>query len=278
MITRHTQKLIDLALSEDLDGGDITTRATIPEGGVSQAVVMAKEPLVLAGLPVFEEVFKRLGGGRGEVEFTANRKDGEAIEGGESIAGLSGPSDILLMGERTALNFLMRLSGIATLTSQCVGKIEGSGVRITDTRKTTPGWRYLEKYAVRMGGGHNHRFSLADGVLIKDNHIAASGGIRDAVVLARENAPHTSRIEVEVRDSKEITQAIDAGADILLLDNMSPRQVKDAVELIDGRVMIEVSGGITLKNVSEYAIKGVDFISMGYLTHHAVSVDISITF
>lgn len=269
---RQVINLVDLALSEDLGGGDITTYSTIDEKSISRAVVTAKEDLILAGIFVFRTVFERIGEG---VKFAESQIDGDRLSAGEVIARLEGPTRILLMGERTALNFLMRLSGIATLTGTCVEKVKGGDIRITDTRKTTPGWRYLEKYAVRMGGGYNHRFSLSDGVLIKDNHIAASGGIGKAVALARENAPHTSKIEVEVKDQEEITEAIEAGADILLLDNMGPEGVSDAVRLVDGRVLTEASGNVTFENIADYAKTGVDFISMGYLTHSARSVDIN---
>jgi nicotinate-nucleotide pyrophosphorylase (carboxylating) len=264
--------LVDLALLEDLGGGDITTDATIPEGSRSTAVVKAKEDLRLAGLFVFRLVFTRLAGG---VEFSDEKKDGDEVKKGEVIARVSGPTEILLMGERTALNFLMRLSGIATATRTCVGLVSGTKARIVDTRKTTPGWRYLEKYAVRMGGGKNHRFSLSDGVLIKDNHITAAGGIEKAVSRARERAPHTSRIEVEVKDKKELEEAIAAGADVVLLDNMSPEQAAEAVRLAAGRAETEVSGGMRPETIGAYARAGVDIISMGYLTHSVRSVDIN---
>jgi nicotinate-nucleotide pyrophosphorylase (carboxylating) len=273
MITRPVLQLIDLALAEDFGGGDITTWATIPEDTVSRAVVTAKEDLVLAGLPVFMRVFERIGEG---ISFSEVRKDGERIRAGEVIMRVSGPTRTLLSGERTALNFLMRLSGIATLTRYCAEKTAGKSVRITDTRKTTPGWRYLEKYAVRMGGGYNHRHSLSDGILIKDNHISAAGGIRVAVAAAKETAPHTSRIEVEVKNKEEISEAVESGADILLLDNMSPVEVSEAVVLVGGRALLEASGGITPETISRYAeIEGLDFISLGYLTHSARSVDIN---
>lgn len=269
---RQVMDLVDLALSEDLGGGDITTYSMIDKRSLSRAVVTAKEDLILAGIFVFRTVFERIGEG---VKFAESRIDGDKLGAGDIIIKLEGPTRILLMGERTALNFLMRLSGVATLTGACVEKVKGGDIRITDTRKTTPGWRYLEKYAVRKGGGYNHRFSLSDGVLIKDNHIAASGGIGRAVTLARENSPHTSRIEVEVKDQREITEAIEAGADILLLDNMSTNEVSEAVRLVGGRALTEASGNVTPENVADYAQTGVDFISMGYLTHSARSVDIN---
>jgi nicotinate-nucleotide pyrophosphorylase (carboxylating) len=274
-ITRNIRELIDLALTEDAGGGDITTAATIDrgdEGIVSIAVARAKEPLVLCGIDVFTEVFKCCDG---RVEFSKARKDGERLEAKDEIIRVTGPTPALLTGERTALNFLMRLSGIATLTANVVKSLEGSGVKVVDTRKTTPGWRYLEKYAVRVGGGSNHRFSLSDGVLIKDNHITASGGITGAVKRARDYIPHTLKIEVEVKNPNEIDEAIKAGADILLLDNMDRKAVESAIEQIDGRVLVEVSGGVTPENIKDYAIDGIHFISMGYLTHSARSVDIN---
>lgn len=274
-ITRNVKELIDLALSEDAGGGDVTTAATIDGGGegmVSSAVVRAKENLILAGLDLFMEVFIRCDG---RVEFSEAKKDGDGLKPGDAAVRVSGPTGALLTGERTALNFLMRLSGIATLTSKVVRSLGKSDVKVVDTRKTTPGWRYLEKYAVRVGGGFNHRFSLSDGVLIKDNHITAAGGIGGAVKRARNFAPHTLKIEVEVKNPDEIEEAIVAGADILLLDNMDRKAVEKAVKQIDGRALVEVSGGVTPENVADYAVDGVHFISMGYLTHGARSVDIN---
>jgi nicotinate-nucleotide pyrophosphorylase (carboxylating) len=271
-LTPHVIALIDLALAEDLGGGDITTDAMISEDSRSTAAVRAKEDLVLAGLPVFKAVFDRLGAG---VTFRDEKRDADAVTRGDLITRVSGPTRALLSGERTALNFLMRLSGIATLTATCVGRIARTKSVIVDTRKTTPGWRALEKYAVRMGGGRNHRFSLSDGVLIKDNHITAAGGITQAVALAKRRAPHTAKIEVEVKNSAEITEALAAGADILLLDNMTPEQAAQSVSLVAGRALVEVSGGMRLDTIGGYAGAGVDFISMGFLTHSARSVDIN---
>ncbi len=271
-LTPHVIALIDLALAEDLGGGDITTEATIPEDSRSVAAVRAKEDLVLAGLPVFTAVFARLGGG---VSFTDEKHDGDSVAKGELITRVSGPTQTLLSGERTGLNFLMRLSGIATLTRQCVERIAGTKAFIVDTRKTTPGWRALEKYAVRMGGGRNHRFSLSDGVLIKDNHITAAGSITNAVARARWRAPHTTRVEVEVKNAAEIDEALAVRADILLLDNMTPEQAASSVSLISGRALVEVSGNMRPDTIAGYAGIGVDFISMGFLTHSARSVDIN---
>ena len=271
-LTPHVIALIDLALTEDLGSGDITTEATISEDSRSAAAVRAKEDLVLAGLPVFRAVFNRLGEG---VTFQDAKRDGSSISKGELITRVSGPTRMLLSGERTALNFLMRLSGIATLTALCVQRVAGTKAAIVDTRKTTPGWRALEKYAVRMGGGRNHRFSLSDGVLIKDNHITAAGGIAEAVGRARQRAPHTARIEVEVRNTEEINEALAAGVDVLLLDNMTPEQAAASVSLVSGRALIEVSGNMRPDTIGGYAKAGVDLISMGFLTHSARSVDIN---
>lgn len=271
-LTPHIIQLIDLALAEDLGGGDITTEATISEGSRSVAAVRAKEDLVLAGLPVFKAVFERLGTG---VTFQDEKEDGKLVSKGELITRVTGPTRTLLSGERTALNFLMRLSGIATLTASCVKQVSETKAVVVDTRKTTPGWRSLEKYAVRMGGGRNHRFSLSDGVLIKDNHISAAGGITEAVSRARQRAPHTARIEVEVRDSAQIAEALAAGVDVLLFDNMTPDQAATSVSLVSGRALIEVSGNMRPDTIGRYAAAGVDLISMGFLTHSARSVDIN---
>jgi nicotinate-nucleotide pyrophosphorylase (carboxylating) len=209
------------------------------------------------------------------VTFRDEKGDGQPVSKGELITRVSGPTRTLLSGERTALNFLMRLSGIATLTASCVGQVSGTKAAIVDTRKTTPGWRALEKYAVRMGGGRNHRFSLSDGVLIKDNHITAAGGITEAVARARRRAPHTARIEVEVKNNAEIAEALAAGVDVLLLDNMTPDQAAASVSLVSGRALIEVSGNMRPDTIGRYASAGVDLISMGFLTHSARSVDIN---
>ncbi len=272
IVTPHIQSLIDLALAEDLGGGDITTQATSPPDARASAAVRAKEDLVLAGLPVFKAVFGRLDPA---VTFRDEKQDGQPVARGELITLVSGPAQVLLMGERVGLNFLMRLSGIATLTGKCVKEVAGTKAAVVDTRKTTPGWRALEKYAVRMGGGRNHRYSLSDGVLIKDNHISAAGGIGIAVTRARQHAPHTARVEVEVKTPAEITEALEAGADILLLDNMTPQDVTAAVAQVSGRALIEASGRMRPDTIGDYARAGVDFISMGYLTHSARSVDIN---
>ena len=266
--------LLDLAFAEDIGIGDITTEATVSSKQKAIGTVHAKSGGVVAGLPVIERTFQQLDS---EVTFRAFVKDGDVISVGTAIAEVEGSAKTILIGERTALNFLQRLSGIATLTSQFVEAVADYDVKIVDTRKTTPGWRALEKYAVRVGGGNNHRFGLYDGVLIKDNHIIAAGGIVNAVESARQAAPHTAKIEVEVETVEQVNEALGAGADILLLDNMTIETMQQVVELIDKRVLTEASGGITLDRVQAVASTGVDLISVGALTHSALPLDISLT-
>lgn len=271
----HVDELIKAVLKEDMPAGDLTTESIVPENSVSRAVIIAKEQGVLAGLDIAARVFELL---EGDLEFQANTRDGCKVTAGEVVAELSGCTRTILKGERTALNFLQRLSGIATETHKYCQEIRGTGARITDTRKTTPGLRYLEKYAVRMGGGVNHRFSLSDAVLIKDNHIAACGGIIPAVRAARERVPHTVKIEVETETLEQVREAIDAGADIIMLDNMDINTMKEAVSLVGGKAVVEASGGISLDNVYEIAKTGVDIISVGSITHSAGSLDLSMKF
>ena len=266
-------RILRRALEEDLGSGDLTTNATIDPGLKGRASLLARETLVLAGLPVFINVFRML-----SVEITSEDyfEDGQLVREGEKICQITGPANAILKGERTALNFLQRMSGIATLTKTYVDKVGSQKVRLVDTRKTAPGLRLFDKYAVRMGGGFNHRFGLYDGVLIKDNHISAAGSITNAVDLAKRNAPHTIKVEVEVEDLEALEEAIQAGADVVLLDNMSPHILKEAVRLSNGRVPLEASGGINLKNIEQIAKTGVDIISVGALTHSAKAVDISL--
>ena len=269
------KRLVEDALQEDIPYGDLTTDVTIGGMDKAQAKIVAKEDLVLAGCPCVSMVFHVLDP-TVQVEFSFN--DGDRIGRGQSICTLKGRVKSLLEGERVALNFLQRLSGIATLTNRFVQEVKGLSVRICDTRKTTPNLRLLEKYAVRMGGGHNHRYSLSDGILIKDNHIVACGSIREAVERARANAPHPYRIEVEVETLEGVKEAIGAGADAILLDNMSVSDLRRAVAMcrdLAPQVLLEASGGVTLENVREIAETGVDLISIGALTHSAPSVDIS---
>ncbi|MGQ9922173.1 MAG: carboxylating nicotinate-nucleotide diphosphorylase [Desulfobacca sp.] len=264
-------QLIDLALAEDIGPGDVTTRTTIASEVRAEAHIRAKEELVVAGLPVAAAVFARLDG---SVVFASQVADGELVAPKTVLATVMGAAASLLLGERVALNFLMRLSGIATWTRRFVLTVQPYPARIVDTRKTMPGWRVLEKYAVRLGGGANHRFGLFDGILIKDNHIAAAGGITPAIQRARQGAPHTLKIEVEVQDLAGLEEAIAAGADIVLLDNMDEATLAQAVRLAAGRVRLEASGGMSLDRVAQVAATGVDFISVGALTHSAPAVDI----
>lgn len=263
------------ALSEDIGSGDITSCAIVPEAHRSEAVIIAEENFILAGIHFAEKIFRLV---NPELKFTASVKDGRSVKKGAVIARISGSTRGLLTGERTALNIVQRLSGIATLTRKFVTFVKGTSVKITDTRKTTPGFRFFEKYAVRAGGGTNHRFGLFDGILIKDNHIRAAGNIRNAVKLARENSQHMLKIEVEAGSMKEVRESLSSCVDVIMLDNMTLRDIRKAVEIIFGkspRPLIEVSGGITLDNVRKIAELGVDLISIGALTHSSAAADIS---
>ncbi len=264
------------ALAEDLGRGDITTDAVIHSPGArssrASARVLAKESLVLAGWPILVRVFRLLGPVEDEVAF----KEGECVGQGQTLGYVRGEPGTLLKGERVGLNILQRMCGIATETREFVNRVSHTRAKILDTRKTTPLWRDLEKYAVRCGGGYSHRQGLDDGILIKENHSAVAGGIAEAIRACREAGSHLHRIEVEVRDLNELREALSARADIVLLDNMSVDQVKEAVGIVDGQARIEVSGGIRQENVAAYAEAGVDFISLGALTHSYRSRDISI--
>ncbi len=271
----QVDRLLRIALAEDIGPGDVTTAATVPPGTPGRAELVAKDDFVVAGLGVARRVFELLDG---RVAFEALVEDGMAVRRGEVIAWLKGEAAALLQGERVALNLLQRLSGVATLTASFVKAVEGTGAVIVDTRKTTPGLRALEKYAVRVGGGGNHRMALYDGVLIKENHVVAAGGIANAVSRAKQLAPHTLKIEVEVRDLDEVGQALAAGADILLLDNMDLAQLQEAIAVVNGRAVTEASGGVNLDTVRAIAETGVDLISVGALTHSYRSVDISMLF
>jgi len=271
----EVDKLIRLALAEDMPQGDITTDNLIPPEATSQGVFIAKERGVLAGLPVAERVFKLVDK---TVNFTPYISDGTKIHPGDRLAAVAGPARALLKAERTALNFLQRLSGIATLTRHFVQALAGTSTRVLDTRKTTPGLRGLEKYAVRMGGGQNHRFSLSDMVLIKDNHLRLVGSITEAVHKIRERVGHRIKIEVEVTSLAEAQEALHAGADWIMLDNMSLEEMKEVVRLIKGQAVLEASGNITLEKARTIASLGVDFISVGGLTHSVKALDISLEF
>lgn len=265
--------LLDLALSEDIGIGDITTEATIPSTQNTIGILTAKSEGVVAGLSVVEKTFTKVDP---SLEFRSIVKEGESVSIGSSIAEIEGSAKSILIGERTALNFLQRLSGVATLTSLFVDAVRDYDVKIVDTRKTTPGFRALQKYAVRVGGGNNHRYGLYDGILIKDNHIIASGGIQNAVNRAKSAAPHTIKIEVEVETLEQVHEALEAKADILLLDNMSIDMMQTVVKLVGNRAITEASGGITLETVQAVASTGVDLISVGALTHSAMPMDISL--
>jgi nicotinate-nucleotide pyrophosphorylase (carboxylating) len=264
--------LIHRALEEDIGPGDITTSLLIPDENESRALYIAKGNFVLAGLPFSREVFQILDT---SISFKMFHNEGAKVMKGDVVAEVHGKTRAILSGERVSLNILQRLSGIATLTSMYVHKIKGLKAKIVDTRKTTPCQRFMEKYAVRMGGGGNHRFGLFDGILIKDNHIEAVGSIKEAVKLAK-SSYHLAKIEVEVENLYDLKEAIKAGADIVMLDNMSISDIKEAVKISKGRVLLEASGGVKLENVREIAEAGVDLISVGALTHSAVAVDISL--
>ena len=264
--------LIKLALDEDIGPGDITTDNLVAPDTRGKGTIVAKQGLVIAGLQVAEKVFNLLDPQMG---FKALYADGDRIADGRTIVEITGSLPALLKGERTALNFLQRLSGIATQTRAFVGEIAGTSVKLVDTRKTTPGWRVLEKYAVRAGGGHNHRMGLYDGVLIKDNHIAVSGGIAKAVKKVKQAISHLVKVEVEAASIDEVKAALAAGADIIMLDNMDLEQIRQAVHIIDNTSLVEVSGNVTRERLSSLAGTGVDLISIGALTHSAVAVDLS---
>ena len=265
------------ALEEDLGPGDVTTDALIPPDIHGLGSIVAKAAGVIAGVEVALEVFRHA---NPDVETRTLITDGSEVSPGVVVAEVEGSIASILKGERVALNFLQRLSGIATATSMYVKAVQGTKARIVDTRKTVPGIRQLEKYAVRMGGGHNHRYNLADGILIKDNHIAALRaqelGLAEIVSRARENSPHTLRVEIEVESIDEAKEALEAGADVILLDNMSPEEMRQVVTLTEGRRLLEASGGINLETVRAVAETGVDLISVGALTHSVMAMDISL--
>lgn len=263
------------ALREDIGTGDITSISCIPAENVSVGRFVAKEGGVVCGIEVAERVFYLLDP---KVKLIPRMRDGMCAQKGDVIAEISGPSRSILTGERVALNLMQRMSGIATRTAEAVAAVSGTGARITDTRKSTPGLRILEKYAVRVGGGQNHRFNLSDGVLIKDNHIAAAGGIAKAVEAVRNTAPHTLRIEVETETLEQVREALDAKADIIMLDNMTAERMREAVELIKGRALTEASGNMGERDLREVAVTGVDLISVGALTHSVKAMDISLRF
>jgi nicotinate-nucleotide pyrophosphorylase (carboxylating) len=259
-------------LKEDISSGDITTDNLINPDLDGKGVIIAKEPFVIAGLDVAGQVFKHL---NANVRFIPLYRDGDFVKQGDTVATVEGNLRALLSGERTALNFLQRLSGIATCVRSYVDELKNKRVRLVDTRKTTPGWRVLEKYAVKVGGAHNHRMGLYDGVLIKDNHIAACGGIHQAIDRIRTRVSHLVKIEVEVSTLDQVKDALKAGAEVIMLDNMSMGQIKEAVAFINKKALVEVSGNVTKSGLNSLADAGVDIISVGALTHSAGCVDMS---
>lgn len=268
----QADELILMALKEDITSEDVSTNAVMPNETKGTVDLIAKEDGVVAGLDVYARVFQLLDE-KTEVNFHC--KDGEEVKKGELMATVTGDIRVLLSGERVALNYLQRMSGIATYTRQVAKLLEGSKVTLLDTRKTTPNCRVFEKYAVRVGGGCNHRYNLSDGVLLKDNHIGAAGSVTKAVQMAKAYAPFVRKIEVEVETLDQVKEAVEAGADIIMLDNMSPEVMKQAVELIDGRAKTECSGNITKENIEKIKEVGVDYVSSGALTHSAPILDIS---
>ncbi|MBW2451445.1 MAG: carboxylating nicotinate-nucleotide diphosphorylase [Deltaproteobacteria bacterium] len=267
--------IIKLALAEDIGTGDVTTNATVMPETMASAELVAKEDFLLSGVAVAQRTFSLLDSA---IAFEPLVFDGQSVKRGNVIAWIKGPAIYLLQAERVALNFLQRMSGVATLTAKFVKEVQGTNAVIVDTRKTTPALRVLEKYSVRIGGGGNHRMALNDGVLIKENHIAAAGGITAAIKRAQQHAPHTLKVEIEVQNQDEVVEALNAGADILLLDNMSLEELRAAVELIGQRALTEASGGVSLETVRAIAETGVDMISVGALTHSYQAVDISMLF
>ncbi len=272
---KELDRIISEALQEDIGSGDVTTNLIVPHTTVSEAFMIAKADGIIAGLPIAKAVFKKLDK---KTIWESLVKEGEHISAGTEIVRLKGSYRALLTGERTALNFLQRISGIATAASKYVEKLEGLNTVILDTRKTVPGLRILDKYGVKMGGGTNHRIGLYDMVLIKDNHIKAAGGIIEAVMQIKNNLTRKIKIEIEVTNLDEVKLALNAGADIIMLDNMPLKQMKEAVNFIDGKVKVEASGGVNLKSVRAIAETGVDFISVGALTHSVKALDISMNF
>ena len=268
----QADQLIRMALQEDITSEDVSTNAVMPTATRGTVDLIAKEDGVVAGLEIYARVFTILDE---KTEIDLHCKDGDEVKKGELMATVTGDIRVLLSGERVALNYLQRMSGIATYTRQVAKLLEGSNVTLLDTRKTTPNCRVFEKYAVRVGGGHNHRYNLSDGVLLKDNHIGAAGSVAKAVRMAKEYAPFVRKIEIEVETLEQVKEAVEAGADIIMLDNMTPEVMKQAVELIDGRAQTECSGNITKENIQKIREIGVDFVSSGALTHSAPILDIS---
>ncbi|MCR5202718.1 MAG: carboxylating nicotinate-nucleotide diphosphorylase [Lachnospiraceae bacterium] len=268
----NADELIMMALKEDITSEDISTNAVMPDSKIGTVDLIAKEDGIICGLNVYERVFYLLDE---KTETKLFVKDGDRVKAGDLMATVTGDIRVLLSGERTALNYLQRMSGIATYTSKLVKLLEGTGIRLLDTRKTTPNMRIFEKYAVKMGGGNNHRYNLSDAVMLKDNHIGAAGGVKEAIKLAKDYASFVCKIEVEVENMDMVKDAVEAGADIIMLDNMSPEAMKEAVSYIDGRALTECSGNVTAENIEKIKDTGVNFVSSGALTHSAPILDIS---
>ncbi len=269
----QVDNLILSALREDISSEDVSTNAIMREAVLGQVDLICKQDGIIAGLDVFKRVFELLDD---DVKFEFFCKDGDEVKKGQLMAKVTGDMRTLLSGERVALNYLQRMSGIATYTNSVAKLLEGSKTKLLDTRKTTPNMRIFEKYAVTVGGGHNHRYNLSDGVMLKDNHIGAAGSITKAVAMAKDYAPFVRKIEVEVEDLDMVREAVEAGADIIMLDNMTPEQMKEAIEIIDGRAETECSGNVTKENIARLTALGVDYISSGALTHSAPIMDISL--
>ena len=269
----NADNLIKMALAEDISSEDVTTNAVMPHYQKGEVSLICKQDGIIAGLDVFKRVFELLDD---KTEFEMYCKDSDKVTRGQLMAVIRGDIRVLLSGERTALNYLQRMSGIATYTHSVASLLEGTNTKLLDTRKTTPNNRIFEKYAVKTGGGFNHRYNLSDGVLLKDNHIGAAGGVREAVTMAKEYAPFVRKIEVEVESLQQVREAVEAGADIIMLDNMTTDMMTEAVKIIDGRAKTECSGNVTLENIKRLTGIGVDYISSGALTHSAPIMDISL--
>lgn len=261
------------ALKEDITSEDVSTNAVMPKATMGEVDLICKEDGIICGLQVFARVFELLDD---KTEITFYVEDGDAVKAGQQMAKVRGDIRTLLSGERTALNYLQRMSGIATYTSAIAKLLEGTGIQLLDTRKTSPNNRIFEKYAVRVGGGHNHRYNLTDGVLLKDNHIGAAGGVKEAIQMAKAYAPFVRKIEVEVESLDMVKEAVEAGADIIMLDNMSTEVMQEAIRIIDGKAEIEISGNVTKENVERIKGLGVDYVSSGALTHSSPIMDISL--
>ena len=275
----NADKFIKLALEEDISSEDVTTNSVMPDHKKGEVQLICKEDGIIAGLSVFERVFTMLDPAT-EVKYAEYNgrpvKDGDKVTNGQLLAVVTGDIRVLLSGERTALNYLQRMSGIATYTNKVAALLEGTGIKLLDTRKTGPCMRIFEKYAVKVGGGNNHRYNLSDGVLLKDNHIDAAGGVKEAIMAAKEYAPFVRKIEVETENLDMVKEAVEAGADIIMLDNMSPEEMEEAVKYIDGRAETECSGNITKENIEKIKNIGIDYVSSGALTHSAPIMDLSL--